>query len=173
MPQQVLSSTEVHLIKAEAGIRWPDLGINSATEYQAAIQESIDYYYAINALNPGNNPGSSNLIPAAQPAKPSQTIIDAFLTAKVAEFNTASDLEKKGLISDQRFVHFNVMKEYELWSDNRRLFKELGARVVRYPSNMKQMERFPYPASESQNNTNFSTVSKDNNYTTPVWWTGR
>ncbi|MGN8071234.1 SusD/RagB family nutrient-binding outer membrane lipoprotein [Mucilaginibacter sp. 22184] len=171
MPQQIIASTEVHLIKAEAAVRWPDLGINGATEYQKAIQESIDYYYAINKLNPGG--ASLSLLPAAQPAKPNQSVIDAFLAAKVAEFTAASDQEKKGLISDQRFVHFNVVNEYELWADNRRLFKELGARVIRSPKNMKQMERFPYPASEAANNTNFSSVIKDNNYTTPVWWTGR
>ncbi len=172
MPYQILTSTEVHLIKAEAGVRWPDLGIDVATEYKNAIQESIDFYYAMNKLNPGTN--GTGLIASAQPAKPTQATINAFIAAKATDFANADATEKKGLIFDQKYIHFNVFKPYELWADTRRLYKELGKRVINSPSNMKQMERTIYPTSESSNNAdNFKTVAAANNYTTPVWWTGR
>ncbi|MDR0793311.1 MAG: SusD/RagB family nutrient-binding outer membrane lipoprotein [Chitinophagaceae bacterium] len=169
MPQPILTSTEVHLIKAEAAIRWPDLGIDAATEYRLAIQASIDRYYAINIMNKAVAGNATT-----QPAKPAQTVIDDFLDVKVSEFNAAGTNEKEGLIYDQKYVDFNVMQTYELWNDTRRLFKELGARVINAPSNMKEMERTIYPTSESSNNhDNFAAVASDNNYTTPVWWTGR
>lgn len=172
MPYQILTSTEIHLIKAEAAVRWPDLGLNAEVEYTSAIRESIDFYYAMNKLNDGTT--GTGLIPAAQPTKPSQADISIFIVAKANEFNNADATEKKGLIFDQKYIHFNVFKPYELWADTRRLFKELGKRVINAPSNMKQMERTIYPTSESSNNAeNFKTVAAQNNYTTPVWWTGR
>lgn len=168
----IITSSEIHLIKAEAGLRWPELGIDVANEYKLAIQESIDIYYEENALN--TNKTYAGYIPASMPAKPDQAVIEAFLAAKVAEFTIANDMEKKGLVFDQKYIHFNMLKPYELWSDTRRLTKELGARVKKSPSNIKLMERTVYPNSEElNNNTNFQAVKAQNNYTTPMWWTGR
>jgi len=172
MLSMVLTSTEIHLLLAEAGLRWPDLGINVANEYSAAIKQSIDIYYENNALN--KDLTYSGFIAASMPAKPSTAIIDAFIAVKTVEFAAANDTEKKGLIFDQRYVHFNVLKPYELWAEVRRLKKELGDRVNKAPSNVKLMERTVYPSSEEvNNNANFLQVKAKNNYTTPVWWSGR
>ena len=171
MPYQIITSPEMHLILAEAAIRWPDLGLNAGDEYVASIKQSVDFYYEINAMNTRNYPSR---IAAAQPAKPSQTQIDAFAEVKRNEFVAASELEKKGLIYDQKYVHFNILKPYELWTETRRLYKELGNRVMKKPSNRRFMERRPYPVSESTNNhDNFAEVVNENNYTSPVWFTGR
>lgn len=172
MLSMVITSTEIHLLLAEAGMRWPDLGLNVATEYETAIRQSIDIYYENNALN--KDVTYAGFIPASMPAKPSATEINAFILAKTTEFAAANDNEKKGLIFDQRYVHFNVLKPYELWVEVRRLKKELGERVNKAPSNVKLMERTIYPSSEEvNNNANFLEVKAKNNYTTPVWWTGR
>jgi hypothetical protein len=172
MPYQIITSSEIHLLKAEAKLRWPDLTITAADEYRAAIKESIDIYYEINALNPDQlYPG---YIPASKATKPSDAVINTFLDQKVAEFNAAAGTEKIGLIYDQRYIHYNMLKPYELWADTRRLMKELGARVRKAPSNIRMMERTVYPTSEELNNpANFQAVKAANNYTTPVWWTGR
>lgn len=172
LPSLIITSSEVHLILAEAGLRWPELGILVADELKAGIQESIDIYYEINAGN--KNTSYTGFIPESMPQKPVQAIIDLFLAAKVTEFNAANNTEKLGLIYDQRYVHFNMLKPYELWADTRRLTKELGARVKKGASNFLLMERTVYPGSEETNNKdNFLAVKASNNYTSPVWWTGR
>lgn len=172
MPSLILTSSEVHFILAEAGLRWPDLGITVTDELKAGIQESIDIYYEINAGN--KDKGYNGFLPASMPDKPVQEIIELFLAAKITEFNAANNNEKLGLIYDQRYVHFNMLKPYELWADTRRLTKELGARVKKGASNFLVMERTVYPLSEETNNgENFQAVRASNNYTTPVWWTGR
>ncbi len=173
LPSLILTSSEVHLILAEAGVRWPDLGINVADEYRQAIQQSIDIYYEINAGNTAYRT-YAGFIPASQPAKPSQLVIDAFLVARAAEFAAAGNTEKMGLIFDEKYVHFNMLEPMELWSDTRRLTKELGTRIKKSPTNYRLMERTIYPSSEEQNNfENFKAVATSNNYTSPVWWTGR
>jgi len=172
MLSMVLTSSEIHLLLAEASMRWPDLGLNVANEYETAIRQSIDIYYENNALN--KDVTYSGFIPESMPAKPSATEINTFILAKIAEFTAANDTEKKGLIFDQRYVHFNMLKPYELWAEVRRLKKELGERVNKAPSNVKLMERTIYPSSEEvNNNANFLQVKAKNNYTTPVWWSGR
>lgn len=172
MPYQIITSTEVHLLKTEAALRWPDLGINAANEYRAAMQASIDIYYEIN--KGATNVSYTGFIAASKAEKPAQVTINAFLDAMVNEFNAASAAEKLGLMYDQKYVHFNMLKPYELWADTRRLMKELGARVRKGPSNVKMMERTVYPTSEELNNgEKFQAVKAQNNYTTPVWWTGR
>ncbi|WP_316819158.1 SusD/RagB family nutrient-binding outer membrane lipoprotein [Pedobacter nyackensis] len=172
IPSLILTSSEVHLILAEAGLRWPDLGIIVTNELKAGIQESIDIYYEINAGN--TNKSYVGFIPESMPVKPDQTTIDLFLAAKITEFNAANNTEKLGLIYDQKYVHFNILKPYELWADTRRLTKELGARVKKGASNYLVMERTVYPSTEESNNReNFLAVKASNNYTTPVWWTGR
>jgi hypothetical protein len=174
MPYQIITSSEVHLLKVEAGLRWPDLGINLADEYRAAMQESIDIYYEINQLPTGAALNYPGFIAGSKVAKPDQAVITTFLNAMVNEFNAASATEKMGLMYDQKYVHFNMLKPYELWADTRRLMKEMGARVRKGPGNVKMMERTVYPTSEELNNSEkFQTVKAQNNYTTPVWWTGR
>ncbi|WP_343701874.1 SusD/RagB family nutrient-binding outer membrane lipoprotein [Chitinophaga sp.] len=172
MPYQIITSSEVHLLKVEAALRWPDLGINAADEYRAAMQESIDIYYEINGI--AKDSSYNGFISAAKATKPAQATINAFLDAMVNEFNAAAAAEKMGLMYDQKYVHFNMLKPYELWADTRRLMKELGARVRKSPSNVRMMERTVYPTSEELNNgEKFQAVKQQNNYTTPVWWTGR
>lgn len=171
MPYQIITSSEIHLILSEAALRWPELGLNATDEYALAIQQSIDMYYEINGLNERSFPQ-----PAAgiQPDKPAQQEIDNFIVAKRDVFNAAGQTEKLGLIYDQKYVHFNVLKPYELWTETRRLVLELGDRVLKKPSNWVFMERTLYPSSESTNNAeNFVEVFDENNYTSPVWFTGR
>jgi hypothetical protein len=78
------------------------------------------------------------------------------------------------LIYDQKYVHFNVLRPLELWAETRRLYTEIGDRVLWKPSNRFFFERMIYPAGEVSNNSeNFSAVAASNNFTTPLWWTGR
>ncbi len=168
MPAPVISSTEVHLNLAEAALRWPDLGLVAATEFEAAIRQSIDYYYEINASSPTPDSRYVGYMPASRPTKPSDVAITAFVAVKLTELAAANATEKLGLIYDQRYVHYNVLRIHELWADTRRLTKELGARVSKRPTNVRLMERTVYPTSEELNNAaNFQAVKAQQNYTSP------
>jgi hypothetical protein len=171
-PAMIITSSEMHWILAEAAVRWPDLGIVGQDEYTNGIRESIDFYYNVNAN--AFNKNYSGFIPASVFAKPAATIINAFIAVKLTEYLAANNNEKIGLTFDQKYVHFNVLRPYEVWNDVRRLTKELGTRVKKSASNFKLMERTVYPTAEENNNSvNFATVKAQNNYTSPVWWTGR
>ncbi|MCS3555461.1 MULTISPECIES: SusD/RagB family nutrient-binding outer membrane lipoprotein [Sphingobacterium] len=171
LPTQIITSTEVKLILSEAALRWPDLNLNATNLYKEAIKESIDKYYAFNKVNVISYTGK---IAASQPAAPTTQVITDYVDFIGNKFAQASDLEKKGMIYDQKFIDFNVVNPFDLWSETRRFIKELNARVIKKPSNIRFMERTIYPTSEATNNSqNFMEVAKDNNYTSPVWFTGR
>lgn len=171
MPAPVITSTEVHLILAESAVRWPSIGINAQEEYELAIRQSIDMYYE---LNRNNTRMYLDKIAGSQPSAPDASITQAFLMAKKTVFAQADNLEKIGLIYDQKFVDMNILKPYELWSETRRLYLDLGSRIIKKPTNIRFMERTIYPTSESVNNqANFREVFDQNNFTTPVWFTGR
>lgn len=172
-----VSPSEVHLLLAEAGVRFPELGINSTEEYKKAISTSIDWYYALNNSNKYSETTQPNIqknvMPGSQYPKPAQTQIDSFLNYKVGLYSAKSDGDKIKEIFNQKFAHLNYLNPMEVWSEARRLQKEFG--ILAPKANcVKWMERFYYPASEAQTNPdNFAKVSSKNDALTPVWWTGR
>ncbi|MCC5905486.1 MAG: SusD/RagB family nutrient-binding outer membrane lipoprotein [Balneolaceae bacterium] len=176
MPYQIITAAEIHLLKAEAAMRW-GLGLDAVQEYGMAIRTSIDRWYEINAMNDfdaGTTPAYPDPVPNTQPDKPDDATITAFIEAMQAEFTGADFNEQLGLIYDQKYVHFNVLRPLELWAETRRLYTEIGDRVLWKPSNRFFFERMIYPAGEVSNNSeNFSAVADANNFTTPLWWTGR
>jgi hypothetical protein len=172
-----VSPSEVHLLLAEAGIRFPNLGINVTEAYRKAINTSIDWYYDLNNNNKyheTSQPGiPKNVMPGSQYPKPSATVINDFLTYKSGLFNAMSDNEKKREIFYQKFTHLNYLNAMEVWSEARRLHKELGLLAPKAEC-VVWMERFFYPVSEAQTNPdNFGKVAAKNDAVTPVWWTGR
>lgn len=171
LPSQIIASTEVKLILSEAALRWPDLNLNATTLFKEAVKESIEKYYAINKVNVTSYTAK---ITASQPVAPTTQSIAEYVDYIGNKFTQASDLEKKGMIYDQKYIDFNVINPFDLWGETRRLIKELNSRVIKKPSNIRFMERTIYPTSESTNNSkNFIEVAKDNNFTSPVWFTGR
>ena len=172
-----VSPSEVHLLLAEAGVRFPELGINSVNEYKKAISTSIDWYYALNNSNKYSETTQPNIIknvmPGSQYPKPAQTLIDGFLTYKTGLFDAKNNGDKIKEIFNQKFAHLNYLNPMEIWSEARRLQKEYGLLAPK-STVVKWMERFYYPASEAQTNPdNFQKVVNKNDALTPVWWTGR
>ena len=172
-----VSPSEVHLLLAEAGVRYPELGIDVEAEYRDAIRTSIDWYYALNNGNKYSETSSPNIIknimPGSQYPKPTNALIEGFLDYKQGLFSSMGRDEKIKEIFNQKLAHLNYLNPMEIWSEARRLQKEFGllapkSRVVKW------MERFYYPVSEAQTNPeNFQKVSAKNDAITPVWWTGR
>ena len=172
-----VSPSEVHLLIAEAGVRYPDLGINVTDAYKQAITTSIDWYYDLNNNNKYHETSQpaipKNVIQGSQYPKPSATAIENFLTYKTGLFNAMSNNDKIKEIFYQKFTHLNYMNAMEIWSEARRLQKELGLLAPKADC-VVWMERFYYPVSEAQSNPdNFAKVAGKNDALTPVWWTGR
>ncbi|MCU7551084.1 SusD/RagB family nutrient-binding outer membrane lipoprotein [Chitinophagaceae bacterium LB-8] len=175
----VFTPSETHLLLAEAALRFPGVagGINPVQEYKTAIAQSIDWMYSVNNSNQysvSSTPSIPlNVVPGSQYPKPAQAVIDAFLTTKSAYF---TGLTKDGKIKEifyQKFAHLNILGQYEIWAEARRLRKEYG-NLLPNSTKMKWIERFMYPENEpSVNPEKFDAVKAQNDYFTPVWWTGR
>jgi hypothetical protein len=178
MEYPAFTPTETNLLLAEAVVRYPaeTAGLNAADLYRKAIRASIDWYYSVNAANSFSTTSSPaiplNVSEGSQPAKPAESVINAFLDKKVAAFQAMSASDKIKEIYYQKLTHLNVLNYWEIWSETRRLMKEYPA----LPQNsvFTWMERFYYPSTEATTNPdNFDKVAYKNDHDTPVWWTGR
>lgn len=179
MKYPAFTPSETNLLLAEAAIRYPEVSgsLDAAQLYRKAIQESIDWYYSINAANKFTEtsapPIPRTIISGSQPDKPNATAINAFLDQKVAAFNALGTNDKIKEIYYQKFAHLNVLNYWEVWSDTRRLQKEFG-NLAPASNVFVWMERFYYPSTEATSNPdNFAKVAGKNDAITPVWWTGR
>jgi hypothetical protein len=173
------SSTETHLLLAEAAIRFSDIAgsIDPVNEYKTAISQSINWYYQRNNSNIYSLTSSpaipNNIMEGSKYTKPAQTVIDSFLTFKSGYFSGLSSTDKVKEIFYQKFTHFNILNLWEIWSEARRLEKDYGLLVPKSKC-VIWMERFNYPENEPATNPdNYSKVAAQDNITTPVWWTGR
>ena len=155
LPFLIVTSSEINFILAEAAQRkW--ITANAKAYYDKALQQSIDLYYDINA-------NSTDVIYNFKPTKPDQTAIDDFINNSTAAYDGTIEC-----IIEQKYIHFNMHKPYEIWNDLRR---------VGYPNIPNKglctetVVRMPYPGSEETTNfDNFKEVNEKNNYTTKVWW---
>ena len=177
----VMGSTETNLLLVEAALRWPgEVGAINVDEcIKKAIDASTRFYYNSNATNRY----SASSIPSVQHIKANATApmlneahLQSYCAQAVAKYHSLSTMkEKLSFILGQKMIHMNIMNPYELYSETRRLVKDFNGQLpfVSTP-NVVFQERMFYPASELTNNPdNFSAVAYKNNYTTPVWWTGR
>jgi hypothetical protein len=175
----VFTPSETQLLLAEAALRFPDVAgsINVKDAYKKAIAMSIDWWYNVNNTNTYSNSSTpaipGTVIAGSQHAKPAQAVIDAFLTKKSNAFDALSKDEKIKNIFYQKFAHLNILGQYEIWSEARRLVKEYG-NLLPKSTKVEWIERFMYPENEpSVNPDKFAAVAGQNDYFTPVWFTGR
>lgn len=177
----VVHAPEVHLLLAEAAVRWPGSfsDINAAEHIKQAIDISTRFYYDSNI----NNKYNAATIPSLQYLKASAEAprLDEAHLADYCEFVAnkfnalSSTQEKYKFIFDQKFLDMNIMNPYEIYNEARRLVKDLNGELPIIPlANIVFMDRFYYPDSEGQENSeNFQEVAHKNNHTTPVWWADR
>lgn len=175
----VFTPSETHLILTEASLRFPEIAgsIVPETEYSKALSLSIDWYYKVNSSNQYST-SSTPSIPGkvyddTKYPKPDAGLINTFLTNKRMYFSGLSKDAKIKEVFYQKLAHLNILGQYEIWADARRLRKEYGLLVPR-STKVEWIERFQYPESEpSINPDSFEAVKNKNDYFTPVWWTGR
>lgn len=177
LPYPIMHSTEVRLLLAEAAIRWPEIVKRDASEdLKVAIRSSIDYYYNLNSTNSYSEstvPALRFIMPGSKMNKPDESKVTSFMNYEVAKFNAMDSKDKVRHIFYQKMVHLNILNPYEIWAEARRLMRDYGY-LPKSVSNVYWIERFFYPPSEANKNAeNFKKVAAKNNYSTPVWWSGR
>lgn len=177
----VMGATETNLLLLEAKLRWPgEFGaIDEATCIRKAIDASARFYYKSNSTNKY----SASSTPSVQHIKDNATApalneahLQSWCAQAAAKYMSLPTMKDKlKFILGQKMIHMNVMNPYELYSEIRRLVKDFNGELpfISTP-NVVFQERMFYPSSEQTNNPdNFKAVANKNNYTTPVWWTGR
>lgn len=171
IPEEMLSASEVHFLKAEAYAR--GLGVTqnlstAETEYKAGISASVNFWYNI-AHN--TNDATENWS-AVAPAPPNNTQMNTlFSNPKVKFSGTAEDAVKK--IYAQEWLSFfrQPWLAFNLW-------RRTGATPTDPASNpsatYKTFYRLPYAQDEAVNNTdNFNAqIEKIGGNTSDikVWW---
>lgn len=181
MPFPVMGSTETHLLLAEAAVRWPgEFGSIDAKDcIRKAIDASTRFYYDTNksmTYSTTTTPSVQHIKPSATAPALDETHLSSykdFAADKFAKLATKKD--KLSFLYGQKVIHMNIMNPYEIYNDARRLVKDFDGKLPFVPTaNVVFQERMFYPASELVDNPdNFAKVAHKNNYSTPVWWTGR
>ena len=176
----VMHAPEVHLLLAEAAIRWPGdfSDIDPAEHIRKAIDISTRFYYQTNMGNtygPSSTPALQHVKESASVSELDEAHLSDYCNFAAEKFNSLNTQEKLKFIFDQKFVDMNILNPYEIYNEARRLVKDLNGQLPLLPTpNIVFMDRFYYPDSESRDNPdNFQAVTYKNNHTTPVWWSGR
>lgn len=181
MMYPVIHAPEVHLLLAEAAVRWPGVfsDINPAEHIKKAIDISTRFYYDTNISNKyseATNPALQYLKPSAEAPRLNEAHLADYCDFVAKKFNSLTSVQDKyKLIFDQKYLDMNIMNPYEIYNETRRLVKDFNGELPIIPvPNVVFMDRFLYPDSESQDNgENFQEVAHKNNHTTPVWWSNR
>jgi hypothetical protein len=161
-PGLIIDAAESNFLVAEANVRWGSIA-TAQTAYNNGIQQSIIYYYTINA---------NSSFSGKHPPMPTNAAISAYQTNPLIAFSSsASDNLNK--IATQKYIDFNVMQANQSWAEYRR---------TKYPDFYFPVDnssviapqpptRFLYPGSEiSLNASNYQQVQAKDNITTKIFW---
>ncbi|MFV0564266.1 MAG: SusD/RagB family nutrient-binding outer membrane lipoprotein [Flavobacteriaceae bacterium] len=164
-PGPVINSAEVELLKAEAYLNNSQDALAQAS-YEAAITNSINYYFDIAALT--TVAGTAPTLVALDPAE-----ITAYISMSDVSWTAATtNDEKLALIAFQKWIHFNLIQNYDCWAEFRRLdLPNLTFPVDNANTQTLPPVRFLYPNSEVSNNSeNYETVKSEDNFNTKIFW---
>jgi tetratricopeptide (TPR) repeat protein len=164
-PGVLINAAEVSFHLAEAYLKAGDLA-NAKAAYNKGIDQSTEYYYNLRKLS--TNTTSPALVPytAAQ--------VTAYQTAAGINWDLATTAAaRQALISNQRWIHYNVIQPFENWAEVRRT--DLPALSfwtdAATPSAPNVPVRWMYPSSENvYNKANYAAVSGKDNLTTKLFW---
>ena len=171
IPEPIMTSAEVHFLKAEAYAR--GLGVTQSlstaqTEYQAGITSSVNFWYNIAAKT---NDASENWSAVAPPPPTTAQMNTLFTNPKVAFSGSSADALKK--IYAQEWLSFfrQPWLAFNLW---RRTGNTPIDPNSNPPSSNTTIYRLPYAQDEAVNNSdNYNAqISKmgGNNSNVKVWW---
>jgi hypothetical protein len=171
IPEMIMTSAEVHFLKAEAYARGLGVGqdlTTAGTEYQAGITASVNFWYKVAANTNTTTENWAAVAPSAPTTAQMQTL---FTNPKVAFTGTAADAVSK--IYAQEWLSFmrQPWLAFNLW-------RRTGGTPVdpsSQPSSTYQtFYRLPYAQDEAVNNADNYTaeITKlgGNLSTVKVWW---
>ncbi|MDR1338617.1 MAG: SusD/RagB family nutrient-binding outer membrane lipoprotein [Prevotellaceae bacterium] len=175
LPLYLFSLGEIDLLLAETALKGlANTGKSAGEHVRDALVHSTDFWYMINASPDycGNMPTKVDAI--VHPAKPDAAVIQRYASTIQSEFNAAAGIEDKmEILMQQKYIHLNMLQPYECFAELRRtrhpkLEPVTSGSLV---NAVAMWERFKYPASElSTNFENYSKVSAEDNYTSPIFW---
>jgi len=154
-PSLILTYAETELLLADAGQRWPSLGITPAIHYQNGVLAAITQLSAY---------GSAATISAGD--------AETYLTAH--PYNAATGLSQINM----QYWLCTLMDEYETWANWRRSGDLPALTPTNYPGNVSNgtiPRRLTYPQSQKVTNlTNYNAavagMTGGDKITTRVWW---
>ena len=159
----ILSSPEVHFLKAEAyamgyGVA-QDLA-RAEQEFKTAVSQSIRLWYYYDSISTGENAGRH--------AVPADEAIAAFADAR---WNSPAYTDKLDAIITQKWLHFGFRSSREAWADIRRtgypsglVYPEVSGTVPNVP------DRWRYPTTEVNYNPYYDGVQAADTYYDKLFW---
>ncbi|PXV65059.1 SusD-like starch-binding protein associating with outer membrane [Dysgonomonas alginatilytica] len=160
-----ITASEVNFIKAEAQQRWGDAA-KAKSAYETAVKQSVSFYYYLNSIASSTSGGGFRL-----EVKPSDALIDKFVTERIAYAGTAD--KKLELIGTQKWLHFGFLQGIECWTEYRRTKYPV---LLPFPSDgmtngfETPPTRIVYPSDETNYNPNYADVQAKNTRTTKIFW---
>lgn len=165
VPGVVFTASEINFLKAEAYERW-GLG-NAESEYEAGIDQSIEFYYDINqnSFLSTNFQFSRDVMDS-----PTDEEIDAYLSSDLVVYSGSSE-ELLAKIATQKWIHFFVLQTEQAWAEYRRT----GYPELSLPTGTSGLSepplRFTYPNTETVYNAdNYQEYSSYDENTNPIFW---
>ena len=165
-PGIIITPAEISFLKAEANERW-GIGSSAQTEYEKGINQSIDFWYYINALN--DNADGTSFIPKV---KPTSAEISDFINHPLIAY-TGTKEEKLGKIATQNWANFTVIQAQQAWAEYRR---------TKYPTLIFNSDpssqqsplppsRLLYPENErTYNSENYELVKNNDKHNVKIFW---
>lgn len=163
-PGMLIGATEVSLLASEFYLGSND-DAKAKASYEAAIQQSAEFYMAVRKLS------NDNTVPAPKDIAASE--IADYLKSNGIDWSKATTSgDKLKRIALQKWIHLNVIQAHENWAENRRT-DALGLTFWRDPNSTQTQPplRWFYPNSEQVYNTaNYGNVKSTDNLTTKIFW---
>jgi hypothetical protein len=165
LPGVLFTASEINYLRAEAYERW-SLG-TAETEYYAGIDNSIAFYYGLNA---------NRIFRSGASAWPILTTPDA---GTVATFKANANIVYSGSTTDklariytQKWAHFWILQADQAWAEYRRTdYPVLKFATATNASAAQPPKRLLYTTTETTyNTTNYSKVSAKDTRDTKIFW---
>lgn len=163
-PGIVITSAEVHFLKAEAFERWGTTG-EAQTSYEQGVTDAINFVFYLNQVG-----ATFRGVPAEDAVTPTE-ITDALASPTVAYSGTQQ--EKLQKIWLQKWVSFGFMQSIQSWSEYRRTDYPTLSFVpdASTPDSELPPVRLFYPADEKTfNAANYEAVKADDTPDTKIFW---
>ncbi|QZT37210.1 SusD/RagB family nutrient-binding outer membrane lipoprotein [Halosquirtibacter xylanolyticus] len=174
LPVDIFTLAEVDLLLAEAELKFQITGITVADHLKNAVIHSTDFWYAMNGYS--NYPekfDDQEVVDMMRPTKPSSGVIQQYAEMLAKAYRAKSDkADQIEMIMQQKFIHINLLRPYQLWTDLRRT---CHPKLEPFTFDSKVMTPMPnrikYPSSEFTSNTdNYMKVNKEDDFTSLIFW---